>query len=72
MCVLQVATAAADLKELGDCLDSAQLIKHTSDFVKVEYLSAGQDEDPSFEIEARDIKGRQWEFMCEADEGNIY
>ena len=70
--VLPVAPAAADTEELGDCLDSVHEIKHTSDFIKVEYLSAGQDEDPSFEIEARDSKGRQWEFMCEADEANIY
>ena len=70
--VVPVAPAAAGTEELGDCLNSVQQIKHTSDFVKVEYLSAGQYDDFSFEIEARDTKGRQWEFMCEADDGNIY
>jgi uncharacterized membrane protein YkoI len=69
---LAAAPATADTEELGDCLEQVYEIKHTSDFVKVEYLRVSQNGDPSFEIEARDSKGREWEFMCEADDGVIY
>ena len=67
--VFAAASATADTEELGDCLEQVAEIKHTSDFVKVEYLSVSQNGDPSFEIETRDSKGREWEFMCEADDG---
>ena len=70
--VFAAASATADTEELGDCLEQVHEIKHTSDFVKVEYLRVSQNGDPSFEIEARDSKGREWEFMCEADDGDIY
>jgi uncharacterized membrane protein YkoI len=69
---LAAIPAAADTEVLGDCLEQVQEIKPTSDFVKVEYLSVSDDGDPSFEIEARDARGKEWEFMCEADDGNVY
>jgi uncharacterized membrane protein YkoI len=70
--ILAVAPVAADTEELDDCLEQVYEIKHTKDFVKVEYLSVTHDGDPSFEIEARDADGMEWEFMCEADDGEIY
>lgn len=70
--VLTAAPAAADTEALGDCLERVSEIKHTREFVKVEFLSVSHDGDPSFEIEARDADGVEWEFMCEADDGDIY
>jgi uncharacterized membrane protein YkoI len=57
---------------LQACLEQIHKIKHTRDYVKVEYLSVTHEGDPSFEIEVRDPKGIEWEFMCAADEGSIY
>jgi uncharacterized membrane protein YkoI len=71
--VLPVALANADdTEQLVDCLEQVHEIKHTDNFVKVEYLSISHNGDPAFEIEARDAKGEEWEFMCEADDGDIY
>jgi uncharacterized membrane protein YkoI len=69
---MTTATAAADTENLAACLKLVHAIKHTDNFVKVEYLSTTQEGDPSFEIEARDAHGREWEFMCEASDGDIY
>jgi uncharacterized membrane protein YkoI len=57
---------------LGVCLEQVSKIKHTNDFVKVEYLTVTHEGDPSFEIEVRDSKGTEWEFMCEVNDGSIY
>jgi uncharacterized membrane protein YkoI len=57
---------------LGTCLKQISNLKHTHDFVKVEYLSVTHEGDPSFEIEVRDMDGAEWEFMCEANDGSIY
>lgn len=59
-------------QNLGVCLERVHDIKHTHDFVKVEYLSVSAEGDPSFEIEVVDDNGVQWEFMCEANDGSIY
>jgi uncharacterized membrane protein YkoI len=61
-----------DTAYLDVCLEQASTIKHTDDFVKVEYLTVTHEGDPSFEIEVRDPQGTEWEFMCEADGGTIY
>jgi uncharacterized membrane protein YkoI len=66
------AVADSDTEYLGDCLKQVYKIRDTSDFVKVEYLSVSHDGDPSFEIEARDDNGVEWEFMCEAGDGDLY
>ncbi|MGH8502263.1 MAG: PepSY domain-containing protein [Gammaproteobacteria bacterium] len=58
--------------ELSTCLKQVYKIKGTDDFVKVEYLSVTQEGSPSFEIEVRDAKGVEWEFMCDAASGMIY
>lgn len=66
------AQAGHSTEELGTCLEQVYEIKNTNEFVKVEYLSVSHDGDPSFEIEVRDSKGMEWEFMCEASDGDIY
>ncbi len=66
------AAAGTDTEDLDECLKQVHKIKNTSAFVKLEYLSVSHDGDPSFEIEVRDDKGLEWEFMCEAGDGDIY
>jgi len=57
---------------LESCLKQIYKIKGTDDFVKLEYLIVAHEGDPSFEIEVRDDKGVEWEFMCEANDGALY
>jgi uncharacterized membrane protein YkoI len=67
-----IQPVAASSEGLDDCLERVSEIKHVRSFTKVEYLSVSHDGDPSFEIEAPDGDGVEWEFMCDASDGDIY
>ncbi|MBT2969179.1 MAG: hypothetical protein B6D72_00130 [gamma proteobacterium symbiont of Ctena orbiculata] len=56
---------------LDDCLHAASQIK-AGDFVKVEFLNPSAEGRPTYEIEVRAANGREWEFMCDAENGMIY
>ncbi|MEE4279205.1 MAG: PepSY domain-containing protein [Halieaceae bacterium] len=61
--------ASADVLE--DCLNAAQTIQ-AGDFIKLEYLDPSADGEPAYEIELRTAEGREWEFMCDAEDGQIF
>jgi uncharacterized membrane protein YkoI len=56
---------------LENCLQAASSIK-SGVFVKVEFLNPSAQGMPTYEIEVRDAKGTEWEFMCDAKTGLIY
>lgn len=53
------------------CLESAHSIQ-AGDFIKLEYLNPSAEGGPAYEIELRAENGREWEFMCDADSGQIF
>ncbi|MEM1187564.1 MAG: PepSY domain-containing protein [Pseudomonadota bacterium] len=61
--------ASADALE--DCLKAAQTIQ-SGDFIKLEYLDPSAEGEPAYEIELRTAEGREWEFMCDAEDGTIF
>ncbi len=60
-----------DRVNIEQCLRAASNIK-AGDYVKVEYLQPSAKGIPTYEIEVRDKNGKEWEFMCNAIDGNIY
>lgn len=67
---LPFAAQAAD-STLETCLMNAQAIQ-AGDFVKLEYLDPSAEGGAAYEIELRTASGREWEFMCDADDGSIF
>lgn len=65
-----VAQAEPD-SSLEQCLRAAQSIQ-AGDFIKLEYLNPSAEGGPAYEIELRAANGREWEFMCDARDGNIF
>jgi uncharacterized membrane protein YkoI len=61
--------AGADTLE--DCLKAAHAIQ-AGEFIKLEYLDPSADGEPAYEIELRTAEGRDWEFMCDAEDGTIF
>jgi uncharacterized membrane protein YkoI len=68
---LAAATPIAHAGALEDCLEAAQAIQ-SGDFLKLEYLDPSADGEPAYEIELRTAEGREWEFMCDAEDGTIF
>jgi len=63
--------AAAESGALEQCLAAAQAIQ-AGDFIKLEYLDPSAEGEPAYEIELRTASGREWEFMCDAEDGEIF
>jgi len=68
---LSTAVPVAYAGPLEDCLEAAQAIQ-AGDFLKLEYLDPSADGEPAYEIELRTAEGREWEFMCDAEDGTIF
>lgn len=68
---LPLAAQAEDGAILEKCLMAAAAIQ-PGDFIKLEYLDPSAEGDPAYEIELRAADGREWEFMCDAEDGNIF
>ncbi len=61
-------TASGAAQEVDACIDAVKKTK-AGEFVKLESLDVkGQS---VFEIEVKDEKGTEWEFMCDAASGKI-
>ena len=65
------STAYAADSPLDMCLASAQEIQ-AGEFIKLEYLNPSAEGEPAYEIELRAASGREWEFMCDAEDGTIF
>jgi uncharacterized membrane protein YkoI len=65
------SAAIAGEQTLDMCLASAQAIQ-PGDFIKLEYLDPSAEGEPAYEIELRAANGREWEFMCDAEDGTIF
>lgn len=63
--VLNVQAADEGLEK---CIAAAQAIKK-GDMLKIEKLKV--DGKPMYELEIRDAKGMEWEFMCDGNSGKI-
>lgn len=55
---------------LESCLTHVTEIR-AGDFIKVEYLGFADEGGAAWEIELRDIDGKDWEFECDAGNGDI-
>jgi uncharacterized membrane protein YkoI len=70
-CMFGLSSTAvmAEKDRLEGCLDAVKKEK-PGNFVKVERLVF--EGKPTFEIEVRDTQGNEWEFMCNADTGEVF
>ena len=70
-CMFGLSSTAvmAEKDHLEGCLNAVKKGK-PGNFVKVERLVF--EGKPTFEIEVRDTQGNEWEFMCNADTGEVF
>jgi uncharacterized membrane protein YkoI len=66
---LNIHLAKAESQSIDSCVSAVQKQK-ISDFIKLEKLSAAGKS--FYEIEIKDEKGAEWEFMCNSTDGKIF
>ena len=70
---LTAAAVAAPVQtvRIETCLQAAAAVV-PGEYVKVEFLAPSAEGVPAYEIELRDARGREWELMCNAINGQVF